>query len=75
MRKLFSVASMAAFASLSLAMPSPALADAYDDCVEICIDTWMYPYNPVMYEFCRSECERKYPPGFTAPPAPDAKLD
>jgi hypothetical protein len=35
----------------------------------------MFPYNPVMYEFCRSECERKYPPGVVQASPPDAKLD
>ena len=64
MRKALSIVSSAALLSWGLLVPTPALADAYDDCVAICIDVWL-DENPnlLMYEFCRSECERKYPPG------------
>ena len=77
MKKLYSSFSMATIASLALATPTPALADAYDDCVEVCIQYWLTPpnVNPVMYEFCRSECERKYPPGVVRDFSMDARLD
>jgi hypothetical protein len=75
MRKVATVALMASMFTLSLATPSPALADAYDDCVDVCIQNYMVQTSdPQRYELCRSSCERKYPPGFAAP-SMVAKLD
>jgi hypothetical protein len=75
MKKVMTIASMAALLTLGLAVPSPAFADAYDDCVNVCLQNYVYNnYDIERYEFCRASCERKYPPNF-APPSMDAKID
>lgn len=75
MRKLATIGSMAVMFALSLSIPSPALADAYDDCVAVCVQNYL-DQNPDLqrYEFCRSSCERRFPPNF-APRSMEAKLD
>ena len=68
---------MAAISSLAFSLPTQAAADPYDDCVEVCLQLYMYnlPVDPVKYENCRQRCERGLPPQFAPANLMDAKLD